>query len=259
MKTALKPLANTKRDWQWPLLMAFIRLPLILAGSGLAILAYQLAGRPVGLAAGLAWSTLTLTIVNLLNLGLLVQRSHVEDFDLKKTLGFEWGRLGRDILIGIVFSLVLGGLLLIGVFGIVLLLYGADGFTKMETVFVGEADFSFTLPSWLALVSALAFPLLNPLVEELHYRGYTQPRLISTLRSIPIGILLTSVGFGLQHVVFAVTLASALAYATGFFLWGLGAGLIYHRQGRLAPLVIAHFISNLSFGIVPLIMISQGS
>ena len=155
MKTALKPLANTKRDWQWPLLMAFIRLPLILAGSGLAILAYQLAGRPVGLAAGLAWSTLTLTIVNLLNLGLLVQRSHVEDFDLKKTLGFEWGRLGRDILIGIVFSLVLGGLLLIGVFGIVLLLYGADGFTKMETVFVGEADFSFTLPSWLALVSAV--------------------------------------------------------------------------------------------------------
>ena len=74
-----------------------------------------------------------------------------------------------------------------------------------------------------------------------------------------MGILLTSAGFGLQHVVFAVTLASALAYATCFFLWGLGAGLIYHRQGRLAPLVIAHFISNLSFGIVPLIMISQGS
>jgi membrane protease YdiL (CAAX protease family) len=235
--------------------MAFIRLPFILAGSVIAILAYQVAGIPAGAAAGLGWSTLTLTIINLLNLGLLVQRSKVEGFDLKKVIGFHWRLLGRDIVMGIVLSLLLGGLLLSGVFGIVFLLYGANGFANLETVFVGEADFSFSLPSWLALVSAVAFPLLNPVVEELHYRGYTQPRLIAALQNIPAGVLLTAVGFGLQHVIFAVTISSALAYAAGFFLWGLGAGLLYQRQGQLVPLIIAHFISNLSFGVVPLLII----
>jgi membrane protease YdiL (CAAX protease family) len=97
------------------------------------------------------------------------------------------------------------------------------------------------------------------LVEELHYRGYTQPRLVTALHSLPSGIVLTAIGFGLQHVVFAVTLSSALAYAAGFFLWGLGAGFIFQRQRRLVPLIIAHFISNLSFGVIPLLMITQGN
>lgn len=259
MKTVAKPLPNTKRDWQWPLLMAFIRLPLILAGSATAILAYEFAGIPAGLAAGLGWSTLTLTIVNLLNLGLLLWRSKVEDFNVRRTIGFEWHLLGRDLVMGVALSLLLGALLLIGVFAVIFLLHGRNGFANLESVFVGNADFSFTLPVWLAVVSAVAFPLLNPLVEELHYRGYTQPRLIESMRSLSSGVLITAIGFGLQHVVFAVTISSALAYAAGFFLWGLGAGFIFHRQRRLVPLIVAHFISNLSFGIVPLLMISQGS
>jgi hypothetical protein len=80
--------------------MAFIRLPLLLAGSALAILAFQFSGVPAGLAAGLGWSTLTLTIVNLLNLGLLVWLSKVEGFDIEQMVGFHRRTLGRDILTG---------------------------------------------------------------------------------------------------------------------------------------------------------------
>jgi hypothetical protein len=50
MKTITKSLPITSPDWHWPLLMSFMRLPLILAGSGLAILAYQLAETPAGIA-----------------------------------------------------------------------------------------------------------------------------------------------------------------------------------------------------------------
>jgi hypothetical protein len=249
MKTIAKTLPNTKRDWHWPLLMAFIRLPLILAGSASAILGYQFAGIPAGLAAGLGWSTLTLTIVNLLDLELLVWRSKVEDFDLKQMIGFHRHLLVRDLVTGVAWAVLLGGLLLSGVFAVIFLLHGTNGFANLESVFIGNANFSFPLPAWMAVVSAVAFPLLNPLVEELHYRGYTQPRLVTALQSRPTGSVLTAVGIGLQHVVFAVTLSSALAYAAGF---------IYHRQGRLVPLIIAHFISNLSFGVIPLLMISQG-
>jgi membrane protease YdiL (CAAX protease family) len=253
MKTIATTLPNAKRDWQWPLLMAFIRLPLILAGSGVAILAYQFAEIPAGIAAGLAWSTLTLTIVNLLNLGLLVR---AEDFDMKQAIGFHWHLFGRDLAMGIALSLLLGALMVSGVFALIFLLQGTNGFANLESVFLGNADFSFPLPAWLAVVSAVAFPLLNPLVEELHYRGYTQPRLAAALHSLPAGMVLTALGFGLQHMVFAVTISSALAYAAGFFLWGLGAGFMYRRQSRLVPLIIAHFISNLSFGVIPLLMIA---
>jgi membrane protease YdiL (CAAX protease family) len=239
--------------------MAFFRLPLILAGTVIAILAYQLLAIPAGIAAGLGWSTLTLTIVNLLNLGLLISRSKVEDFSLKRMIGFQWHLLGRDLAMGVALSLLLGALMLSGVFAVIFLLYGTDGFANMESVFIGNADFSFPLPVLMAVVSAVAFPLLNPLVEELHYRGYTQPRLVTSLHNLPAGMVLTAVGFGLQHVVFAVTPSSALAYAAGFFLWGLGAGFLYHRQGRLFRLIVAHFISNLSFGVIPLLMIAQGS
>jgi membrane protease YdiL (CAAX protease family) len=259
MKIIAKSFQTTTPNWHWPLLMAFIRLPFILAGSGLVILAYQLAGTPAGLAAGLGWSTLTLTIVNLLNLELLVWRSKVEGFHLKQMIGFHRHLLVRDLVTGIAWSILLGGLMLSGVFAVIFLLHGINGFADLETVFVGDADFSFSLPTWLALVSAVAFPLLNPLVEELHYRGYTQPRFIAAWHSLPAGIVLTAIGFGLQHMVFAVTLSSALAYTAGFFLWGLGAGFLYHHQGRLLPLIVAHFVSNLSFGVIPLLMIFRGS
>jgi membrane protease YdiL (CAAX protease family) len=159
---------------------------------------------------------------------------------------------------GLMWSLLLGGLLLLGIFAVVLILYGPQGFANLGAVFVGDANFSFTLPAWLAWVSAVAFPLFNPPVEELQYRGYAQQRLIAALRSVWIGILVTAAGFGLQHLVFAVTFASALAYVVGFFLWGLGAGYIVYRQKRLVPLIVAHFISNLSFGIIPLIFIRRG-
>jgi hypothetical protein len=259
MKTITKTLPITGPDWLWPLLMAFIRLPLILAGSIIAILAYRSVGIPAGIAAGLGWSTLTLTIVNLLDLWLLSWCSKVEDFNIKQVIGFHWHLLARDLAMGVALSLLLGALMLSGVFAVIFLLYGTSGLANMESIFIGNADFSFPLPVWMAVVSAVAFPLLNPLVEELHYRGYTQPRLVTSLRSLLAGIVITAFGFGLQHVVFAVTFSSALAYAAGFFLWGLGAGFIYHRQGRLVPLIIAHFISNLSFGVIPLIIITQGS
>ena len=99
--------------------MAFIRLPLAVLGSGIAILAYQLAGNPVGLAAGLGWSTLTLTVVNLLCLALLVWRSRVEGLDLKAAIRFQWRLLFRDILGRLTWSLLLGGMLLIGILAVV--------------------------------------------------------------------------------------------------------------------------------------------
>jgi membrane protease YdiL (CAAX protease family) len=82
-------------------------------------------------------------------------------------------------------------------------------------------------------------------VEELLFRGYAQARLVAIGQRPWLGILLPAIGFGLQHLAFAPSVTGAIAYVAGFTLWGLGAGLIYHRQRRLGPLIVAHFLSNL--------------
>ncbi len=243
--------------WGWPLFMAFIRLPLILIGSGIVILAYRLTGISVGIAAGVAWATLTITVVNAACLGLLFWRAKLEGVHLSDMIGFQRRQFLRDLGLGILWSMLLYALMLGGIFVALFTIQSITGPVTFGQIFVGNANTSFQLPQWLAVISAVVFPILNAPVEELQYRGYTQPRLIALSGSVWCGILITAAGFGLQHMAFALTLSAAPIFVVGFFLWGFGAGIIAHRQQRLAPLIIAHFMSNLLFGVIPLFFVLQ--
>ena len=100
--------------------MAFVRLPLVIVGSLIAILSYRLAGESAGLAAGLGWSTLTLTVVNVICLLLLRWRCRVEGISLRQMMGFRRQSLKIDLGHGLLMSLVLGALMMLGVTGVVL-------------------------------------------------------------------------------------------------------------------------------------------
>ena len=230
-----------------------------MVGNGIAILAYRLGGEQVGLEAGVAWNTLTVTVVNILCFGILLWRFRVEDISMVEVIGFRRQPLLRDVLLGIFLSIVLGAMMLLGVTISVLAQHPGERFGAFETAFVGDADFTMHLPLWLAVVSAVVFPIVNAPIEELHYRGYAQPGLIRATCRPGLGIVVTAAGFGLQHAAFALTSTAAVAYVVGFFLWGLGAGMIAHRQQRLVPLIIAHFLSNLPFGILPLLFVLTSS
>ncbi len=249
----ITPDGDATRGLAWPLIMAFIRLPLAFIGYGMAVYFFRPEGSQVGAAAGLIWSTVTISVVNLISLGLLIWRFRTEKMNLNDAIGFRKHRLLSDVGWGFLWSFVLYGVLVVGGAFTILCLHGTEGFAQFESIFRGDADFSFPVPSWIAFVSAIIFPLLNPPIEEMHYRGYVQPRLIGASGSVGLGIVISSAGFGLQHMAFAITLTSATAYAVGFFFWGLGAGFIVYKQQRLFPIIVAHFISNLSFGIVPLL------
>lgn len=241
--------------WGWPLTMAFVRLPLALLAAAAVLGVYRVAGYRVGFEAGLVWAPFTFTIVNLVCLAVLVRLTRAEGVRLADLLGYRRDRLRRDLGEGVLLAVVLGALLVIGVVLGGLVLYGAQVFTRFETAFVGGAGFTAPVPAWLAVVSALTFPIVNPVVEELQYRGYAQPRLIAAFGATWLGIGVTALGFALQHVAFALTAAGAFIYPVGFLLWGLGAGIVAHRRRRLMPLVVAHAVSNLSFAVIPVIVL----
>lgn len=126
--------------------------------------------------------------------------------------------------------------------------------TAMEAVFVGGWDGTLTVgpPAWMAVLTAVLFPILNPIVEELHYRGYVQPRLEVLSGSSSMGVAIMAVGFALQHATYALTVASAGVFVVAFLVWGVGAGIVYHRQRRLTSLIVVHVVVNASFAVVPL-------
>lgn len=237
--------------WSWPLIMAFIRFPLALLGAVLTFLFFTLQGNPHAFALSFVTSTFYFTFVNLISLVLLIWLARREGLRLRDLIGFKHDRFGKDVLLGLLWVLVLYIPFTIGVLLVPFLFYGGDAFNHYAQIF-SVADTGFSLPLWFALWAAFVFPTLNAPIEEMHYRGYAQIRLSALSNKTWVGILVPTVGFALQHVVFAPTVVGAIVYLVSFFCWGMGAALIYQRQKRLPSLIIAHFITNLFFGLVPL-------
>lgn len=171
----------------WPMILAFVRLPLVLVGYGLAVTFFRPNGAQVGAIAGIIWSTVTVSVVNVISFGLLLWRFRVENLSIRDTIGFRKDRLFGDIGWGLLWSFLLFGLLTLGFSLAMLCVGGTKSFTDPDTFFWGgQPDFDFPIPSWIMFVSAFLFPLLNPPIEELHYRGYAQPRLIAKTGSVRI-------------------------------------------------------------------------
>jgi membrane protease YdiL (CAAX protease family) len=145
-----------------------------------------------------------------------------------------------------------------------LLLFGPNGMLDaFERVFAPDPTLQLEWPFWFALSSALVtavlFPLTNAPAEELVYRAHAQGELLAAGRSRFTAVLLPAVAFGLQHLLLAPSAAGMLVYGIAFLGWGLGAGLIYLRQRRLMPLVLAHFYTNAMFSVAPLVLVLVGT
>lgn len=90
-----------------------------------------------------------------------------------------------------------------------------------------------SLWTWLALNLGVAV-----LAEELLFRGWLQPRLVTRLGAWP-GLLLTALLFGAAHLPFSPLFALVAGVA------GLGYGLVVHYSGRLWPALALHGAVNL--------------
>ncbi len=251
--------------WIAPLLMAFLRLPLIAVGIGLAYFYFAFAGYAEPFLLSLTTSASLMLFVNLISLALLARLTRREGIRLRDLVGFDRARLGRDIGLGLLWLVVLNVPFMVAIVLMTVVLTSpadaqalGEGFAQ---VFAGRADQAFAaveFPLWWAVLTAASFSLLNPVVEEMHYRGYVQPRLSALSGRSWVGVGVMAVGFAAQHITYAYTAAAMLVYFVAFLVWGVGAGLIYRWQRRLPSLIVTHFVVNASFGVLPLVLVLSG-
>ncbi len=239
-------------------LVSFIRIPLLLVMSMFLFLLLKLFGFDPFLP---DLSVVYFTVVNVICFLLLHRILINEKRSIKKMMDFHPERLGKDLLYGFLWLFILYIPFVMAVMGTMFIMYGADFINHFQTVFAGDPENnSFSRPEWLMWFAAsisLIFPFLNAPIEELMYRGYAQTTLIRHYKKVWVGILIPSIGFALQHVMLAASLQGAIVYAVAFFVWGIGSGVIYHKQERLFPLIVCHFIVNTAYSVLPIIFLTK--
>lgn len=185
--------------------------------------------------------------VNLVCLGLVLRRLRAEGRGLGDLVGYRRGRVGRDVLWGLLWLVVLYVPFVLTIMLVMRVLHGDAMFVAFETVFFDPEALPPLSPvaaSVLAIVAVVTFAPLNAPVEEFVYRGTAQQDL-SRRMPVALAIVVASVFFGLQHIWYAPTPDAVLVYACAFFVWGVGSGIIAWRQRRLLPLIVAHGLVNL--------------
>lgn len=193
------------------------------------------------------WATLGLLPVNMLCLVMVRKFYRDEGMSLSAALGIQKGRIGRDVLWGLLWLFVLNVPFMAVVAGTVFALYGSDAPSAFATIFFDPESSVQMEPALLLVVSLVAvvpFMLINAPTEELVFRGYGLDGIASRWGGAA-AILATSLLFGAQHILFAATVPGMLVYFIAFTVWGLCAAIIVRKQGRLLPVVIAHWIVNI--------------
>lgn len=169
-------------------------------------------------------------------------------------LGFEKTRLGKDIAWGFLWLIVTYIPLFVVLMGSMYLMFGSDMFQHFEQVF---AKSSPQLPAGvlavMSVLGAVVF-LVNAPIEEIVYRGWLQDGLAER-HGITVAIVVQGLAFGLQHTMFAADGRGMIIHGFAFFAWGVTAGVIVHKQQRLAPMVIAHWIVNIALGVGPMLVL----
>jgi membrane protease YdiL (CAAX protease family) len=241
-----------------------IRLVLLFAAAALtAGLLSFFTGSGFSLALTPQLSALYFIPVNLVCLWLLRRELHARGSSLRELAGFDRTKLGRDALQGLLWLMVLFAPFIIAVNLGMLLLFGPeDMLAAFAVVFAPDPSQTLELAPWFTMVSAiitaLLFPVSNAPTEELLYRGHAQGALIRAGWPTWLGVAVPALAFGAQHVLLAPSAAGMFVYALAFLGWGAGAGILRLRQRRLMPLIIAHFLTNAMFAVVPLVFVFTG-
>ncbi len=243
-----------------PLVMPFVRLPLILAGLVLMYGLFRLTGHPQPWPAAVGMTNFVLPLTaDLGALLLLIHFTRQEGLRLRDLLGpFRRERWLREGLLGLGLFVGLAVIFQVGALLGMLAVYGPGIFDPEQAATMGS-DMAFVQPPlWVFWWSLLVLPVSVAFVEQMTYQGYALPRLVRLFGGRSwAALLVVSLGFALQHTALPLVDAQmSLARFLGTLPVGLAFGLVYLRLGRLWPLIMAHWaLDFLGLGLLPLLAV----
>ena len=213
--------SHQRGGWGWlllPALLIFLVGQLVFGMFMMRLADYEAAG-----AASLAVLPVTLSVLQLLLLWIAWRQLRVSRTSVRNLVGFERGRLSRDLGLGVVLAGAASAVVMLSLL-------------VMEQI-VGEMPVPF--PTWAILWWTTIGAVTAGIGEELYFRGFLFERLGRL--SAPALLVVTSLAFALIH-------APPMYLHT--FLVSLGFGWVYLRTKRLFPLVLGHTFTNVVGGLV---------
>jgi membrane protease YdiL (CAAX protease family) len=228
--------------------LPILRVALVGIASVVTWLVLVAAGDDAPFPPMMLYAASSMLVVNLISLALVRRALHAEGLRARDLIDSSWRRLGTDVLWGLLWLAVLWIPFALAVVGVGFALFGTDLSTRFETLFYDPTyvpTFDRAILTLLAIVTVLTFAPLNAPTEELLYRGYAQGGLFRRGWPAVWAILVPAAIFATQHVFYAATPAAVPIYLVAFLVWGIGSGIIVRWQGRLMPIIVAHFLVNL--------------
>ncbi|MCL4274856.1 MAG: CPBP family intramembrane metalloprotease [Anaerolineales bacterium] len=225
-----------------PVWMVLVRPALALIMQGIIVLLFSQLQIQSPTVAVRNWWTVYGTLIDIVCLALIFWLTRTEGINLFSLISFDKSRLKKDIPLGIgifivVFPLaVFGGSLLAGI-----LAYGTFQPTLPEGAFIRS------LPLWAVLYSRILWWIIWSFTEELTFQGYALPRLQALTKHKWLAMAWVTFGWSLQHSFLPfINFQHALFLFIMFVPLTLALQLIYLRLGRLVPVIVAHWLMDLS-------------
>lgn len=206
-------------------LLGLLTVPLALAATGVLLLAGDVPGGVLLVAASLVLAVLV---------ALAVRRPARQSGGVRRALGFDLPRWS-DVPVVLGWSVLLFLLQAVAAVTVGALFPALEGVPADNT-----SEFRGASTTTLVLL-ALAAVVFAPVVEELLFRGLVLQGLMLRIGFWPAAVL-SSALFGVLHTASFDASGAALALATGTL--GLGLCVLVRRTGRLGPGIGVHALRN---------------
>jgi membrane protease YdiL (CAAX protease family) len=235
-------LGEGRVSWTGPVLLIVARTTLWMTAQTVVALLFLAQGRANPWHQACYWWSVCFTLADI---GCVVGMRFFlgkEGLRLRDLVGPVRLRHGRDVFLGVFYFLLFSP----GFFA---------GGLLAHKLFYGNAaspgDFilhAHALPLWATVYSLVIFWPINSLVEEMTYQGYVLPRLEALTGRTWIAFAAVAFWFTAQHCVigFVPNLRSILFRFFAFLPGVVIVIAIYLRTRRLAPLIVGHWIIDLS-------------
>lgn len=235
-----------------PVLMLIARPVLALLAQGIVLLLFRQLGVSAPDVTVRNWWTVYGTLVDLGCLVLLLWLVQKEGIRLLDLVSLNKSRLKSDLLLGLGIYVVVFPVTVYG--GSILGNLIAYGTLQPE---LPAGAFIRTLPLWAVLYSRLLWWPIWSVTEELTFQGYTLPRLQAITRSTWLSVALVGFSWSIQHSFLPwINLQHAAYLFISFVPLILASQLVYLRFRRLTPLILGHWLMDLT-SVILLVQVAQ--